>query len=134
MDKLTANKKRWVERLMHLGIFASLMITLVLARPLYDLYLSVAYPKTPLHGTWVEQGVAGYSAHSFTLSAKGVKMNGRFVGTEFSFDGKYVEYQVGNAVRRFKMLNTDYTEMKLISANHYQPVYRLSEKFKNNMR
>ncbi|MEF1170950.1 DUF2850 domain-containing protein, partial [Vibrio sinaloensis] len=45
-----------------------------------------------------------------------------------------VEYRVGDSVRRYKMLNESFSEMKLVSQAHYQPVFRLSEKFKNNIR
>ncbi|MFB9214721.1 DUF2850 domain-containing protein [Vibrio sinaloensis] len=134
VDKTSSNKKRVIERTLQLLFLAALAVVIALTIPLYNYYLSVTFPKSNVYGTWVEQNVASYSAEEFVLGPSGVSINGGIVDTEYSFDGAFVEYRVGESVRRFQVLNENFTEMKLISQPHYQPVYRLSEKFKNNIR
>lgn len=119
---------------MQAGIIAIAVVIVALSMPIFERIQDAIHPKQPLYGTWVEQDVAGYSVDSFTLSDKGVKIAGRYVGTRFSFDGTLVEFHVGEERKTFKVLDANMSEMKLISESHYQPVYRLSEKFKNNIR
>lgn len=123
-----------IERSIQLLLIAAVAAVVALSIPLYHYYLSVAFPKSNVYGTWVEKDVALYAAEKFTLGGNGVSINGRVVDTDYSFDGSYVEYRVGDSVRRFQVLNESFTEMKLISQSHYQPVFRLSEKVKNNIR
>lgn len=99
----------------------------------YDQYIEQTYPKSDLYGTWIEQDVADYAAEEFILGRAGVSINGGIVDTDYSFDGKYLEYQFGNEIRRYKILNQDFTEMKLVSEPHYQPVFRLVVRYRNNI-
>ncbi len=134
MDNLSSNKKKIIERSIQLLFIVAFAAVVALSIPLYNYYVSVTFPKSNVYGTWIEKDVAQYSAEEFTLGPNGVSINGGIVDTEYSFDGSYVEYRVGDSVRRFQVLNESFTEMKLISQSHYQPVFRLSEKFKNNIR
>ncbi|MGX1924274.1 DUF2850 domain-containing protein [Vibrio sp. NH-7] len=134
MDNSSSYKKKIVERTIQLLFIAVFAAVVALSIPLYQHYLSVTFPKSSVFGTWIEQDVALYSAEEFTLGPNGVSINGGIVDTAFSFDGQFVEYRVGDSVRRYKMLNESFSEMKLVSQAHYQPVFRLSEKFKNNIR
>ncbi|UPQ87408.1 DUF2850 domain-containing protein [Vibrio sinaloensis] len=128
MSRLSRRKLKLVERVMVIGTLFVAICALILASQLYEAYLEKAYPKSKLYGTWVEQDVADYSRESFMLSAAGVTVNGGVIDTEFEWDGSYLEYQMGEKTRRFKVLNEQFTQFQLVSQPHYQPVYRLSEK------
>jgi hypothetical protein len=134
VDNLSARKKKVVERTVLLLALCAAAALIALSVPLYQHYLSITYPKSNVYGTWVEQDVARYSAEIFTLGPAGVSIDGGVVDTKYSFDGTYVEYQVGDKERRYLMLNESFTKMKLISQPHYQPVFHLSENVKNNIR
>jgi hypothetical protein len=134
VDNLSARKKKVVERTVLLLALCAAAALIALSVPLYQHYLSITYPKSNVYGTWVEQDVARYSAETFTLGPAGVSIDGGVVDTQYSFDGTYVEYQVGDKERRYLMLNESFTKMKLISQPHYQPVFHLSENVKNNIR
>lgn len=128
MSRLSRRKLKLVERVIVIGALFVAVSALILASQLYDVYLEKAYPKSNIYGTWVEQDVADYSRESFMLSAAGVTVNGGVIDTEFDWDGSYLEYQMGEKTRRFKVLNEQFTQIQLVSQPHYQPVYRLSEK------
>jgi len=134
VDNLSARKKKVVERTVLLLALCAAAALIALSVPLYQHYLSITYPKSNVYGTWVEQDVARYSAETFTLGPAGVSIDGGVVDTKYSFDGTYVEYQIGDKERRYLMLNESFTKMKLISQPHYQPVFHLSENVKNNIR
>ena len=68
------------------------------------------------------------------LSKQGVMSGGRVLATSFDFDGHYIEYQIGDEHYRYKMLNERYSEMTLVSSEHYNPTFQLSEKHKKNLR
>ncbi|MHC6526500.1 DUF2850 domain-containing protein [Vibrio sp. V39_P1S14PM300] len=92
------------------------------------------HPKQAVYGTWVEQNVASYASDRFTLGPEGVSQAGRVLTTRYEFDGRYVMFATAQREYRFQLLNDELTEMRLISQNYYQPVYRLSGKFKKNLR
>lgn len=127
-------KKKLVERSILLLSVIVAGAFLIVASMLYDQYLEKTYPKSDLYGTWVEQDVAGYATEKFVLGQAGVSINGGIVDTDYSFNGSYLEYQFGDETRRYKMLNSDFTEMKLVSEPHYQPTFRLVVKYKSNIR
>lgn len=84
-----------------------------------------ATPNHLLYGTWIEQDVAHYATDEFVLNANGVSVRGSVVSTSFDFDGRYFEYKAGDQTYRFRMTNSDNTEMVLDSYSHYNPVFRL---------
>lgn len=108
--------------------------SIFVSKALYDRYQDIKHPNSMVYGTWVEQGVAPYSADSFVLNETGVVIDGGVVNTRYRFNGSYVEFQVGEQKRRYQMLNPGFSQMRLISEPHYQPIYQLSEKSKNNIR
>lgn len=116
------------ERVIIIGALFVAISALIVASQLYEVYLEKTYPKSKIYGVWVEQDVADYSRESFMLSAAGVTVNGGVIDTEFEWDGSYLEYQMGENTRRFKVLNEQFTKFQLVSQPYYQPVYRLSEK------
>lgn len=82
----------------------------------------------------MEQNVAPYAAQKIELEAKGVVIEGRVVTTSFDFNGRYLEYRIGDQEYRYKMLNEENTEMTLISPAHYNPTFQLSGKHQKNLR
>lgn len=128
-----SGKKKIFERVIVLGALIAAVMAIIMASSLYQLYLEKTYPKSNVYGTWVEQNVASYAAEEFVLSPSGVAINGGIVDTQYSWDGSHLEYRLGNKVRKFKALNQEFTELQLVSEPNYQPVYRLSEKVKNNI-
>lgn len=120
-------KKKLIERIIIIGAIVVSIATVMLGSQLYRYYLSVTYPKSNLYGTWVEQDVASYAASEFVLGPNGVTINGGIVATTYRWDGTYFEYSVGDVERRFLILNEAFTEMRLISQPHYQPVFRVRE-------
>ncbi|MDE1331015.1 DUF2850 domain-containing protein [Vibrio aestuarianus] len=91
-------------------------------------------PKEQVYGIWVEQNVAPYVAKHIELSQQGVMSGGRVLATSFDFDGHYLEYQIGDEHYRYKILNESYSEMTLVSSEHYNPTFQLSGKHKKNLR
>ncbi|KLN62808.1 MULTISPECIES: DUF2850 domain-containing protein [Vibrio] len=128
-----SGKKKIFERVIVLGALIAAVMAIMMASSLYQLYLEKTYPKSNVYGTWVEQNVASYAAEEFVLSPSGVAINGGIVDTQYSWDGSHLKYRLGNKVRKFKALNEEFTELQLVSEPNYQPVYRLSEKVKNNI-
>ncbi len=123
-----AASRKIIERLLlSIAIFGT-----ALAVYLYgDLAMKLMNPPVPKHliyGTWVEQDVAPYATEKFIVSEKGVIINGSVVTTDFEFDGKFFEYQIGNETRRYRLLGQSYIEMRLESQAHYQPVFKLKGK------
>ncbi|MFL9782425.1 DUF2850 domain-containing protein [Vibrio cyclitrophicus] len=93
-----------------------------------------ATPDHLLYGTWVEQDVAHYVTDEFVLNANGVSVRGSVVSTSFDFDGNYFEYKTGDRAYRFRITNSDNTEMVLDSDAHYNPVFRLKGHMVNSVR
>jgi hypothetical protein len=133
VTSVSKGKKKFIERGILLLSIAAAVGAVMLASTLYDYYLEKKYPNSSLYGTWTEQDVATYAAEEIVLTPSGVAINGGIVDTRYSWNGTYLEFQVGNKTRRFKVLNEELTEIQLISEPHYQPVYRLSENYKNNI-
>ncbi|MGD8232546.1 DUF2850 domain-containing protein [Vibrio sp. TRT 1302] len=129
MSSVSKGKKKFIERAILLLAIVAAVGAVMLANVLYDFYLEKKYPKSNLYGTWTEQNVASYSAEAFVVTPAGVAIDGGVVDTHYSWNGTYLEYQVGDKTRRFKVLNEELTELQLISEPHYQPVYRLSENY-----
>nr|WP_275664663.1 DUF2850 domain-containing protein [Vibrio tubiashii] len=128
-----SGKKKFLERAIVLGAIIAAVAAVMLTSSLYQFYLAKTYPKSNVYGTWVEQNVASYAAEEFVVSSAGISINGGIVDTQYSWDGSHLEYRLGDKVRKFKALNEEFTELQLVSEPNYQPVYRLSEKVKNNI-
>ncbi|NOJ09534.1 DUF2850 domain-containing protein [Vibrio splendidus] len=127
-------KRKIIERcLMVLALVGSFAVV-----SLFDDVLSrvqdAATPDHLIYGTWVEQDVAHYATDEFRLNANGVSVRGSVVSTSFDFDGNYFEYKAGDKTYRFRMTNSDNTEMVLDSDNHYNPVFRLKGHIENSVR
>ncbi|AIW18009.1 DUF2850 domain-containing protein [Vibrio coralliilyticus] len=127
-------KKKLLERGVLVAAVVLAVAAIFVSKALYDRYQDIKHPNSMVYGTWVEQGVAPYSADSFVLNETGVVIDGGVVNTRYRFNGSYVEFQVGEEKRRYQILNQGFSQMRLISEPHYQPIYQLSEKSKNNIR
>lgn len=127
MSNAIKGKKKSTERVILLLSIVAAVSAVMLVSVLYDFYVEKKYPKSSIYGTWTEQNVASYSAEEFVLTPAGVAIDGGIVDTRYSWNGTFLEYQVGDTTRRYKVLNEELTEIQLISEPHYQPVYRLSE-------
>ncbi|MBD1564996.1 DUF2850 domain-containing protein [Vibrio sp. S12_S33] len=118
-------------------IVLALMGTVVVFSLYGDIFFRISdylTPKEQVYGIWVEQNVAPYAAKHIELGKQGVMSDGRVLATSFDFDGRYIEYQIGDEHYRYKMLNERYSEMKLVSSEHYNPTFQLSGKHKKNLR
>ncbi|WP_038174923.1 MULTISPECIES: DUF2850 domain-containing protein [Vibrio] len=133
MSAISRSNKKIIERTIVIVALVFAVVAVVLADKLYDLYLAKAYPKSTIYGIWVEQNVAAYSTDKFVLSSSGVAVDGGVVDTHFDWNGSYLEYNVGDKVRRYKVLNEQMTEIQLVSEPHYRPVFRLSGKYQDNI-
>ncbi|MCA2016920.1 DUF2850 domain-containing protein [Vibrio tritonius] len=111
--------------------------TLIAALMYGHLYLKAQLlfaPEMAIHGRWVEQNVPSYSAQTIEVKKNAISVQGHTVTTRYKFDGTFLSYRAGGINYKFKMTNDELTEMKLISPSYYSPVFRLSEKYKNNIR
>ncbi|MDA0145359.1 DUF2850 domain-containing protein [Vibrio toranzoniae] len=127
-------KRKIIERcLMVLALVGSFAVVSLFGDVITRLQDSVT-PNHLLYGTWVEQDVAHYATDEFVLNAYGVSMAGSIVATHFEFDGNYFEYKAGDQTYRFRMTNSDNTEMMLDSDSHYNPVFRLKGHIDHSVR
>lgn len=127
-------KRKIIERcLMILALVGSFAVVSLFGDVITRLQDSVT-PNHLLYGTWVEQDVAHYATDEFVLNANGVSMAGSIVATHFEFDGNYFEYKAGDQTYRFRMTNSDNTEMMLDSDSHYNPVFRLKGHIDHSVR
>jgi len=116
-------KNKWMEALVWLLAITVSVLVAYGAMALHKRYLEVTYPKSLVYGTWVESEVAPYAAETFVLSASGVVIDGGVVDTEFSFNGKVLEYKHGNQTKRFKFHMENWNEMELETDALYQPMF-----------
>ncbi|ASU22927.1 N-acetylglutamate synthase [Vibrio qinghaiensis] len=131
---INLRRRKYIER----GLMLLVMIGLLSVASLYgDLFTRLENyfsPKDKVYGVWVEQYVAPYSAKRIELSKAGVISGGRVLTTSFEFDGRIVEYQIGDTLYRYKMRDDSNTEMTQMSSSHYNPTFRLSGKYQKNLR
>ncbi|ELE8119809.1 DUF2850 domain-containing protein [Vibrio fluvialis] len=134
-DELRLRKRKAIERMLLSIALVGTIIVIVMVSNVFgrvaDLFLP---PISDVYGLWVEQNVAPYAAQKIELEAKGVVIEGRVVTTSFDFNGRYLEYRIGDQEYRYKMLNEENTEMTLISPAHYNPTFQLSGKHQKNLR
>ncbi|MEZ9028009.1 DUF2850 domain-containing protein [Vibrio cyclitrophicus] len=127
-------KRKIIERcLMVLALVGSFAVVSLFSDVLSRVQ-DAATPDHLLYGTWVEQDVAHYVTDEFVLNANGVSVRGSVVSTSFDFDGNYFEYKTGDRAYRFRITNSDNTEMVLDSDAHYNPVFRLKGHMVNSVR
>ncbi|WP_412500265.1 DUF2850 domain-containing protein [Vibrio cyclitrophicus] len=127
-------KRKIIERcLMVLALVGSFAVVSLFSDVLSRVQ-DAATPDHLLYGTWVEQDVAHYVTDEFVLNANGVSVRGSVVSTSFDFDGNYFEYKTGDRAYRFRITNSDNTEMVLNSDAHYNPVFRLKGHMVNSVR
>ncbi|MEZ8920025.1 DUF2850 domain-containing protein [Vibrio cyclitrophicus] len=127
-------KRKIIERcLMVLALVGSFAVVSLFSDVLSRVQ-DAATPDHLLYGTWVEQDVAHYVTDEFVLNANGVSVRGSVVSTSFDFDGNYFEYKTGGRAYRFRITNSDNTEMVLDSDAHYNPVFRLKGHMVNSVR
>lgn len=127
-------KRKIIERcLMVLALVGSFAVVSLFGDVITRLQ-DAATPNHLLYGTWIEQDVAHYATDEFVLNANGVSVAGSIVATNFEFDGNYFEYKAGDQTYRFRMTNSDNTEMMLDSDSHYNPVFRLKGHIDHSVR
>ena len=127
-------KRKIIERcLMVLALVGSFAVVSLYGDVITRLQ-EAATPNHLLYGTWIEQDVAHYATDEFVLNANGVSVAGSIIATSFEFDGNYFEYKAGDKTYRFRMSNSDNTEMTLDSESHYNPVFRLKGHTDNSVR
>lgn len=90
--------------------------------------------REAIYGTWVEHNVASYAAEKIEVGQNGIVKNGKLVSSQFDFDGDVLTYQTGKTTYHYRMLNEENTEMQLLSDKRYKPKFRLSGKYKKNIR
>ncbi|MCK6262542.1 DUF2850 domain-containing protein [Vibrio sp. ZSDE26] len=87
-----------------------------------------------VYGVWVEQNVAGYATRKIHIGPDGVSVSGRVVSTNYEFDGNILEYQTGELLYQYRMLNEQNTQMIQLSDSHYNPTYHLVEEYTERLR
>ncbi|MEZ8823485.1 DUF2850 domain-containing protein [Vibrio amylolyticus] len=129
-----AKQKKWREIL----VFVSIAVVSIAAIISYSfLYEKISYAlvdQKTIHGVWVEQNVAGYATNEITIGVDGINLSRGVVTTQYRFDGDILEYQAGGVLYQYRMLNEANTEMMQISDAHYNPIYRLTEKYGKQIR
>ncbi len=131
---MSSKRKKYLERLL---IVAALMGTIVVGGGYIYLYLQARNFYTPqdsLYGVWVEQNVAPYSANTIEIRPDSITIQGHTVTTKYLFNGEVLSFSAGGIRQNYQMLNDKKTEMRLMSPDSYSPTYRLSEKYKNDLR
>ncbi|MGO1296923.1 MAG: DUF2850 domain-containing protein [Vibrio sp.] len=131
---MSSQKRKYVERAC---IVFALIGTIVVGSGYVYLYLQARHVFTSqeqLYGMWVEQDVAPYAASTINIRSGTIMMQGHTVATQFRFNGEVLSFNAGGSEYRYRMLNDDHTQMRLISSANYNPTFRLSKKFKNDLR
>ncbi|WP_210455505.1 DUF2850 domain-containing protein [Vibrio crassostreae] len=127
-------KRKIIERcLMVLALVGSFTVVSLFGDVLSRVQ-DAATPDHLIYGTWIEQDVAHYATDEFVLNANGVSVRGSVISTNFDFDGHYFEYKAGEKTYRYRMTNSDNTEMVLDSDSHYNPIFRLKGHIDNSVR
>lgn len=132
--RVSSQKRKSFERAF---LVLALSGTILVGSGYIYLYLQARYAFTsqaPLYGMWVEQNVAPYAATTIDIWPKAIVVQGHTVATQYRFNGDILSFNAGGREHRYRMLNDENTEMRLISAAHYNPTFRLSKKFKNDLR
>lgn len=134
-DELRLRKRKIIERVLLSGVLAgSVLVIVMFSSVIGRIAEQFLPPKSDLYGVWIEQNVAPYAAQQIELEPRGVLIEGRVMTTSFDFDGRYLEYRIGEQRYRYRMLNEQHTEMTLISPAHYNPTFQLSGKYQKNLR
>ena len=129
--RLKPNK--WLERtLIVLALVGSLAV-LGLYQDLYDRYQSHANPKQAVYGVWYERDAAPFARDSFELTPDKVVIDNRVVATDFELTRDELSFYVGPTSYRYHILNEAKTELRQLSPTHYNPIFVLSGKHKNNL-
>ncbi|WP_329604796.1 MULTISPECIES: DUF2850 domain-containing protein [Vibrio] len=131
---MAKDKKKIVEWSLLTFALVGTICVAVLYGFLYHKAQSALSPKKSIIGDWVEQNVAHYAAMTIEIRKNAIVIHGHTVTTDYDFDGVYLSYEVGGIEYKYKMADNSNTEMKLITPSYYNPVYRLSGKYKNNIR
>jgi len=78
------------------GIIVGLVFSALLAVGAIGHEMLGAEPVININDTWVEQGVAPYTADRFELRPEGVFVDGRLVNTQYEWDGSTLTYRLGD--------------------------------------
>ncbi len=132
--KVTKRKRKVIERVLIVLALIGSCAVISLYTDLFGRYIEQSYPKTAIYGTWSEEKVAKYAKEELTLGSEGVSRNGNLVSTEFSYDGKYLEFTTGEGLHRYRFTNEAKTHMVQVSDNHYNPAFVLVGKHKKQLR
>lgn len=125
---------KWFERLLFTLVLVGATVLIYMFNDLYQRYQQQQNPLSSVYGTWVETNVASFAQDSFVLSADGVTMDNRIVTTQFSLDKDMISFRVGGELYQYQILNQIKTEIRLLTPKHYQPIYQLAGKHKQNLR
>ncbi|WP_237484986.1 DUF2850 domain-containing protein [Vibrio hippocampi] len=125
---------KWVERVLFILILIGTGVLMYLFSDLYQRYQLHQNPASSVYGTWKETNVAPFAQDYFVLSEDGVMMDNRIVTTKFSLDNDMISFEVGGLLHQYKVLNQSKSEIRQLAPKHYQPIYELVGKHKQNLR
>ncbi|WP_070969767.1 DUF2850 domain-containing protein [Vibrio sonorensis] len=89
---------------------------------LYFSYQDYVHPRH-VYGKWIEIGTPKYNTEVLTLNANGVWRNGRFVTTQFDFNGQEITIQTGNGIAIYQLSGT-FESPQLKRVNPKMPLQR----------
>ncbi len=122
------SKRKLLERILLLIFVVGCIVATFLYSNVFERTKAMLSPKEQIYGVWVEENVADYAARKIEVSPKGISMGGRVYTTQFEFDGINLEFQIAGQDYKYKVINREKTELKLVTDSYYKPVFHLSEK------
>ena len=133
IPETSVRPNKWLEYTLVLLALVGSMAVFGLYKDLFGRYQSHANPKSAVYGVWLEKDVAPFARDSFELAADRVLIDNRVVSTRFDLSRSELSFYVGSVEYRYQFLNEAKTEVRQLSPSHYNPVFVLSGKHKNNL-
>lgn len=124
---------KWLEYTLVLLALVGSMAVFGLYKDLFGRYQSHTNPKSAVYGVWLEKDVAPFARDSFELAEDRVLIDNRVVSTRFDLSRSELSFYAGSVEYRYQFLNEAKTEVRQLSPSHYNPVFVLSGKHKNNL-
>lgn len=135
MNSNSASKKKRLERgLILIGVIGIAVVIGLYGQVFNRLADSFSPSKSEIYGIWIEQNVAPYAAKRIHVQSDSIIIDGRLVTTQYDFNGRYLSFYVGDQKMQYRMLNDQFTEMRLVSKTAYNPTFQLSGKHQKNLR
>lgn len=135
MNTNSTRNKKWLERILILAVVLGVSVVVLLYSQVFNrLADSFSPSKSDIYGLWIEQNVAPYAAQRIDVQADAIMIDGRMVTTHYDFNGRHLSFYIGDQKMEYRMLNDEYTEMRLVSKAHYNPTFQLSGKHQKNLR